>query len=313
MKIVFFGTPDFAEYTLKTMIEAGFDVVAVVTTRDQMGGRGGKQLLESPVKKYAVSRQIPVLQPEKLKDPAFIEQLKAYDADVFIVVAFRMLPEVVWNMPPMGSYNLHGSLLPKYRGAAPIHWAVINGETETGVTIFKLKHEIDTGDIILRAKMAVSQSDTTGDVHDRMKVLGAETMLKALALIEKGPVFIKQDDAEASPAPKIFHEDCQIDFNQPGQKVYNFIRGMIPHPAPWTILDGHECKILEAELVDAESKDSPGTITTDQKKYMYINTADNCISVKKLKIAGKKEMTIQEYLSGHKIQTLSVGDQIVKM
>ena len=307
MKIVFFGTPEFAEFTLKTMVESGYDVVAVVTTRDQMGGRGGKQLLESPVKKYAVSRDIPVLQPEKLKDPSFIEQLKSYHADVFIVVAFRMLPEIVWNMPPLGSYNLHGSLLPKYRGAAPIHWAVINGETETGVTIFKLKHEIDTGDIIIRAKMPVYEDDTTGDVHDRMKVLGAQTMIKALSLIKNGPVFIQQNDAESSPAPKIFHEDCRIDFNKPAQNVYNFIRGMNPYPSPWTILNEHECKIVEAEVTDETFEGRPGAVKTDQKKYMLIKTSDKCISVKKLKIAGKKEMTIREFLSGNKIHQLFVG------
>lgn len=308
MKIVFFGTPEFAEFTLKTMVEAGHDVVAVVTTRDQMGGRGGKQLLESPVKKYALSGNIPVLQPAKLKEPSFIEQLKNYHADVFIVVAFRMLPEIIWNMPPLGSYNLHGSLLPKYRGAAPIHWAVINGETETGVTIFKLKHEIDTGDIIIQEKMPIYKTDTTGDVHDRMKVLGAQTMVKALTLIKNGPVFIQQNDAESSPAPKIFHEDCRIDFNKPANKVYDFIRGMNPYPSPWTIINGHECKIIEAELTDDASEGRPGSIKTDQKKYLLIKTSDTCISVKKLKIAGKKEMTIQEFLTGNKIRELSVGN-----
>ena len=215
LRIVFMGTPEFAVPSLDILVKSGYNVVAVVTAADNYGGRGGKQLIESAIKKYAVKNGIPVLQPEKLKAPFFLEQLKSFQADLQIVVAFRMLPEVVWNMPPLGTFNLHGSLLPKYRGAAPINHAIINGEKETGVTSFKLKHEIDTGDILLQRPILIEDDDTAGSLHNRMMMLGAEVVHDTVKLIESGNYnFIKQDNTLVSKAPKNFHETCKIDFNQ---------------------------------------------------------------------------------------------------
>ena len=231
MKIIFMGTPEFAVPSLDILVQNGYEIAAVVTAPDSMGGRGGKQLIESAVKKYAVEKQIPVLQPEKLKSPAFIDTLKNIKADIQIVVAFRMLPEMVWNMPPLGTFNLHGSLLPKYRGAAPINHAIINGEKETGVTSFKLKHEIDTGDILMQKTIPISDDENAGSLHDKMKMIGAEVVLETVKMIENGDyTFIRQKDELASHAPKIFHETCRIDFNNPIQKIHNFIRGLSPYP-----------------------------------------------------------------------------------
>ena len=228
------GTPEFAVPSLDILVQNNYDIVAVVTSTDSYGGRGGKQLIESSIKKYAIEHHIPVLQPTNLKSPGFIEQLKSFEADLQIVVAFRMLPEIVWNMPPLGTFNLHGSLLPKYRGAAPINHAIIQGETETGVTSFKLKHEIDTGDVLLRKKVAIDVNDDAGTLHDRMMIIGADVVLETVKRIESGKyTFTKQEDAESTKAPKIFHETCQIDFNKPVDQVYNFIRGLIPYPGAW--------------------------------------------------------------------------------
>ena len=214
MKIVFMGTPDFAVASLDILVKNGFDVVAVITATDKLGGRGGKQVLQSGVKQYAVAHSLPVLQPEKLKNPEFIDILRDLEADLFVVVAFRMLPEIVWTMPPLGTINVHGSLLPKYRGAAPINWAVINGEKETGVTTFFLKHEIDTGDIIFREKLPIGEDETVGEIHDKMMLLGAETLLKTVQAIHSQNVIPQpQPNEAATHAPKIFHEMCQIDFS----------------------------------------------------------------------------------------------------
>jgi methionyl-tRNA formyltransferase len=247
MRIIFMGTPEFAVSSLDILVQNGHQIVAVVTSIDSYGGRGGKQLLESAVKKYAVAHDIPVLQPTNLKSPAFLETLRSYNADLQIVVAFRMLPEVVWNMPPLGTVNLHGSLLPKYRGAAPINHAIINGETETGVTSFKLKHEIDTGDVIMSRSIKIEDSDDAGTLHDKLKDLGAQVVLETVNKIANGSVdFQIQSDDEATAAPKIFHETCKIDFHRPVAEVYNFIRGLSPYPAAWCIIDQKEVKILQA-------------------------------------------------------------------
>jgi methionyl-tRNA formyltransferase len=307
MRIVFFGTPEFAATSLSILISNGKKVVGVVTACDQFGGRGGKILLESPVKKVAEAHHIKILQPKSLKNKEFIAELISLKADVFIIVAFRMLPEVVWSIPPMGSYNLHGSLLPKYRGAAPIHWAVINGETETGVTVFKLKHEIDTGDILMKESMPIFDNDTTGSVHDRMMVLGADVLLKAMDKIQNHAEFIVQNEKEVSHAPKIFHDDCRINFHVQAKKVYDFIRGMSPYPGAWMTLDGTECKILSV-FYSLEKNTHPGQIETDGKKYLYIHTIDGKIEVQTIKMAGKKLMSIKEFLSGYRIQNLFVGD-----
>ena len=226
------GTPEFAVPSLAILLENGYDVAGVVTATDKYGGRGNKVLLESAVKKYAVEKGIKVLQPTKLRDPAFLEDLAALKADLQIVVAFRMLPEVVWDMPNKGTFNLHGSLLPKYRGAAPINWAVIRGEETTGVTTFFIRHKIDTGDIILQREMPIGPDDTAGDVHDRMMELGAEAVLETVQMIEKDQVELQvQDHQAATKAPKLFKETCEIDFNKTSEEVHNFIRGLSPYPA----------------------------------------------------------------------------------
>lgn len=310
MKIVFFGTPEFAATSLNTLISEGFNVVGVVTAPDHMGGRGGKQLLQSEVKKLAVEKNLPVLQPEKLKNESFINNLVSLNADIFVVVAFRMLPEIVWSMPPLGSYNLHGSLLPKYRGAAPIHWAVINGETETGVTVFKLKHDIDTGDILLQEKIPVFPKDTTGNVYERMQHTGAKTLVNALRMIESGNyTFIKQDQNLVSHAPKIFHADAKINFDMDVEKVYNFIRGMNPFPGAWTVINQKECKILAVSLeINKEDDFEPGAIITDDKKTLKIKADGGFIIVSELKMQGGKALKTSEYLAGNKVTSLFVGN-----
>ncbi len=248
MKIVFMGTPDFAVPSLDILVKNGYDIAAVITATDKLGGRGGKQVLQSAVKKYAVENNLHILQPEKLKNPEFIDILRGLHADLFIVVAFRMLPEIVWTMPPLGTFNLHGSLLPKYRGAAPLNWAVMNGENETGVTTFFLKHEIDTGDIIFRESLKIGDDESVGEVHDRMMILGAETVFKTVQAIENQTVTpLPQLDVAATHAPKIFQETCAINFDKTTAEVHNFIRGLSPFPTAWTTLNGLKLKIFTAK------------------------------------------------------------------
>lgn len=311
MKIVFMGTPEFAVSSLDILVKHGYEVVAVVTAQDSYGGRGGKQLIQSSIKQYALSHNIPILQPNKLRSSDFIQALSSYQADLFIVVAFRMLPEVIWNMPPLGTFNLHASLLPKYRGAAPINHAIIQGETTTGVTSFKLQHEIDTGDILLREEMAIDPDDTAGSLHDKLKILGSEVVLKTVKLLESGTyTFIPQDDTKASPAPKIFHNTCGINFNQNIDTVYNFVRGLSPYPAAWCIIDDTEVKILQANKIKVEDILRPGQIVTDQKKQIHIKCVDGYLILELIKPAGKKVLTVQEYLNGHKINTMMIGNEV---
>ena len=308
MRIIFMGTPEFAVSSLEILLQNGHQIVAVVTSVDSYGGRGGKQLLESAVKKYAVAHDIPVLQPTNLKSPAFLETLRSYSSDLQIVVAFRMLPEVVWNMPPLGTVNLHGSLLPKYRGAAPINHAIINGETETGVTSFKLKHEIDTGDVIMSRSIKIEDSDDAGTLHDKLKELGAQVVLETVNKIAEGNViFIKQSDEEATAAPKIFHETCKIDFDRPVADVYNFIRGLSPYPAAWCIIDQKEVKILQASKINEDDNLKPGKIVTDDKRFVKIKCKDGYISILSLKPEGKRVMNITDFLNGHQIVDEFVG------
>ena len=299
MRIVFMGTPEFAVASLKALVENGEEVVCVVTATDKLGGRGGKQVLESAVKKYAFTQGIPVIQPEKLKAKAFLSELSSFEADIQIVVAFRMLPEVVWNMPAFGTYNLHGSLLPKYRGAAPINWAVINGESTTGVTIFKLKHEIDTGDIFLQKTMDILHEDTAGTVHDKMMDLGANAVVEAVVAIKNGKDHsYPQDDSLACPAPKIFHEDCKINFNQPTSKVYDFIRGLSPYPGAYTSIDELETKIIVCKPV-LETEGTPSSKVTINPKFMHIQCTDGYIDVIELKMEGKRQMNVKDFLNGY--------------
>lgn len=307
MRIVFMGTPDFAVASLDILVKNGFDVVAVITSTDKYGGRGGKKLIESAVKKYAVQAEIPVLQPKNLKSPAFVDELRSYKADIQVVVAFRMLPEVVWNMPELGTINLHGSLLPKYRGAAPINWAVINGDKETGVTTFRLKHEIDTGNMIMQERMPITEDDTAGTVHDRMMELGAHTMLKTIKAIESGDYnTIPQDESLVSKAPKIFHSTCEIDFSMSVDAIYNFVRGMSPYPGAWMKLGDLEMKVFDVERSYEESVPKPGTIVSDNKKYIKVAGDDGYIILKDIKLQGKKRMDVVSFLNGYNMPSETI-------
>lgn len=298
------GTPDFAVPSLDILVQNGYEVVGVVTVADKMGGRGMKQVLESPVKKYAVAQGIPVLQPEKLRNPEFLAQLRALEANLFIVVAFRMLPEVVWQMPELGTFNLHGSLLPRYRGAAPINWAVINGDAETGVTTFFLQHEIDTGHIIFQDRMPIGENETAGEVHDRMMQMGAGTVLKTVQAIEAGTApHLPQEESQVCHAPKIFHETCEINFAQSTLKVHNFVRGLSPFPAAWTMLDEQELKVLRTEKEVTAHEHTPGQLFSDGRTYLKYSTLDGYVKVLELQLQGRKRMGVKDFLNGYKILT----------
>ncbi len=311
LRIVYMGTPDFAVESLRCLVEGGYNVVGVVTGPDKAVGRHGSVLQPTPVKQYAVEHGLRVLQPEKLKDEAFIEELRSLQADLQIVVAFRMLPEVVWAMPRLGTFNLHASLLPQYRGAAPINWAVINGDTETGVTTFFLKHEIDTGAVIRQVRVPISETDCVGDVHDRLMLLGGRVVCETVdAIIDGTAEAIPQEQMiteELRPAPKIFKDTCRIEWGRPAKRVYDFIRGLSPYPAAWTSLvspDGAEMvvKIYEAAIVPAPKKGIPyGTIETDGKHYIYVYTADGALSLRTLQLAGKKRMAVEDFLRGFRL------------
>ncbi len=300
LRIVFMGTPDFAVPSLQILVENGYEVVGVITSTDKMGGRGKKTLIESAVKKYAVSQNLNVLQPPRLKNKEFVESLRSLKADLQVVVAFRMLPEVVWNMPTIGTINLHGSILPKYRGAAPINWAVINGEKETGVTTFFLKHEIDTGDILEVATTPIGENETAGEVYNRLMQIGGDTVLSSVKKIEVGNYKLQPQKNElVSKAPKIFSETCEIDFNQSTANVHNFIRGMSPYPTAWTSLSGLKLKIFRTvkELV---KHDKPANmIITDDKSYIKFATTDGFVEVLELQIEGKKRMKTKDFLNGY--------------
>ncbi len=300
MKIVFMGTPDFAVASLKALVESGKEVVAVITAPDKPSGRG-LVMNETPVKKYAVSQGIPVLQPEKLKNPEFLEELRSYQADLQIVVAFRMLPELVWNMPHLGTFNLHGSLLPQYRGAAPINWAVINGETETGVTTFFLQHEIDTGNVIFAEKTPIRPEDNAGTIHDKLMEIGAGLVVKTVEAIEAGdyPQIPQDMSIELKSAPKIFKETCQIDWNLSAEKIHNFVRGLSPYPTAWTTLNDKTCKIYKTEIGETVNDSAEiGSFKTDGKTYLDFRSADKWIKIKELQLEGKKRMGIEEFLRG---------------
>lgn len=308
VRIVFMGTPDFAVESLKALVENGYNVVGVITAPDKPAGRG-QQLSESAVKQYASKNGLRILQPEKLKNPDFIAELQNLKADLQIVVAFRMLPEIVWAMPPMGTFNLHGSLLPQYRGAAPLNWAVINGETETGVTTFLLSHEIDTGKIIFHEKTSIGENDSVGDIHDRLMVIGAQLVLKTVNALATGEVeAIDQDVLVESAglikhAPKIFKDDCRIDWTKDMVSVRNLIRGLSPYPTAWTELVHKEknetltAKIFAASL-DNSMPGAPGTIQSDGKKFLKIACPDGWLSITDIQLSGKKRMKIEELLRG---------------
>lgn len=298
------GTPEFAVASLYALVEAGCNIVGVITAPDKPAGRG-MQLQQSAVKKYAVEKGLHVLQPEKLKNPEFLKELAALEADLQVVVAFRMLPEVVWNMPAMGTINVHGSLLPQYRGAAPINWAIINGEKETGVTTFKLQHAIDTGDILLQERIVITDTDTAGTLHDKMKMVGAELLVKtvkALAhgTLEETPQQSVADEASIKHAPKIFTDTCRINWQQPVTAVYNHIRGLAPYPAAFTQLDGKVLKLYAVGIKEGAPSQEPGTPDTDGKTYLRFACTDGWIEVQELQLEGKKRMNVGDFLRGYR-------------
>ena len=308
LRIVFLGTPDFAVASLDALMKAGNDIVAVITAPDKPAGRGMKPQ-ESAVKKYASENGLKLLQPEKLKNPEFLQELRSLNADLQVVVAFRMLPEVVWNMPPMGTINVHGSLLPQYRGAAPINWAIINGEKETGVTTFKLKHEIDTGDILLQEKIAIGENETAGELHDRMKNIGAALLVKTVDGLKYGSLEEKAQEVVGSwqlavgslkHAPKIFTDTCKIDWNKPVAEVYNLIRGLSPYPAAFTQLDGKTLKIFRAKKEKTPATSSPGSFETDRKTFLKFACADGYMNVAEIQLEGKKKMLVEDFLRGYR-------------
>lgn len=298
------GTPEFAVASLAALLEHGCNIVGVVTAPDKPAGRG-MQLQQSAVKKYASEKGLNILQPEKLKNTGFLEQLRLLQADLQVVVAFRMLPEVAWNMPPMGTINVHGSLLPQYRGAAPINWAIINGEKETGITTFKLKHEIDTGNILLQEKIAISADETAGELHDRMKEKGAKLLVQTVFDLAAGKLNeLPQAVVETTKikhAPKIFTETCKINWAVGTDAVHNLVRGLSPHPAAFTELDGKKLKIYKSSKEKTQAGELPGTLSTDGKTFLKFACADGWLHVKELQLEGKKRMLTEEFLRGYRV------------
>jgi methionyl-tRNA formyltransferase len=304
------GTPDFAVESLKALYEAGYPIVSVVTMPDKPAGRGQK-IRFSPVKEYALEKNLALFQPEKLKDPFFIQQLLDLDIDLGVVVAFRMLPEIVWNLPKHGTINLHGSLLPQYRGAAPINWAIINGEEETGYTIFRLKHEIDTGNLWAQEKMPILSSDNAGTVHDKMMVLGGQLLVKAIQRFERGEIDeqAQTEELDGKPiqhAPKIFKETCQITKQYTAEQAHNRIRGLSPYPGAWAILKNEKDESLEIKFYGSEllqGKDGEaGIVTTDNKSFIYLHLEGGIVGLTEIQPQGKRRMSSREFLAGHKLE-----------
>lgn len=311
LRIVFMGTPDFAVESLRALVENNYNIVGVITMPDKPSGRGHK-IQYSAVKKYALEQNLPLLQPENLKDESFLDELKALRADLQIVVAFRMLPEVVWNMPKYGTFNLHGSILPQYRGAAPINWAIINGEKETGVTTFFLTHEIDTGKIILQERIPIGENDNVGKIYDQLMLIGGRLVCQTVDLILEDKVdaipqdqfYVNEEDLKS--APKIFKETCRIDWGKSAQDVHNLIRGMSPYPAAWTELyipgkDPQMVKIFASEVVEGKAIPA-GQIQTDNKTYLHVGCAGGFVSITEIQFAGKRAMKIDEVLRGYKFE-----------
>jgi methionyl-tRNA formyltransferase len=310
LRIVFMGTPEFAVASLDALVQAGCHIVGVITAPDKPAGRGMK-LTESAVKKYAVEKGLHILQPEKLKNPDFIHELSSLKADLQVVVAFRMLPEMVWNMPPMGTINVHGSLLPQYRGAAPINWAVINGEKETGVTTFKLKHAIDTGDILLQQTMPIGDDETVGEVHDRMKELGAAVLVKTIQGLAEGSIEERPQSTvhgslstvngpEPKHAPKIFTETCRIDWNRTVDEIHNLVRGLSPFPGAFTLLHEKTLKVYSSSKEITNHSSTIGEVMSDGKTYLKFACSNGYLHVLELQLEGKKRMMVGDFLRGWK-------------
>ena len=304
LRIIYMGTPEFAVESLKALVENDFNVVAVVTMPDKPIGRGHK-VQSSPVKEYAVAQKIPVLQPERLKDESFLAELRSFNADLQIVVAFRMLPEVVWAMPRLGTFNLHASLLPQYRGAAPINWAIINGETKTGVTTFFLQHEIDTGNIILQESVAILPEENVGNLHDKLMHIGAKSVVRTVEIIlsEKVNAIPHQEDEELKLAPKIFKDTCRINWEKSGESIHNFVRGLSPYPAAWCELlqdnsDAVVLKVFETKFEKISHQMPLKSILTDGKSYLKVAVNDGFLHLKTIQIQGKKRMNVSDFLMG---------------
>lgn len=305
LRIVFMGTPEFAVASLHALVNAGCNVTGVITAPDKPAGRGMK-LQESAVKKYAVEKGLKILQPDKLKNPQFLEELQSLKADLQIVVAFRMLPEAVWNMPPMGTINVHASLLPQYRGAAPINWAIINGEKETGITTFKLRHEIDTGDILLQERTAVGENETAGELHDRLKETGAKLLVNTVEELAKGTLketpqlTINNAPFTIKHAPKIFTETCKIDWSKPVDEIHNLIRGLSPFPGAFTYLNDKLLKVYRSEKEVKQHSLSTGQFETDGKTFLKLAAKNGFIHLKEVQMEGKKRMSVEDFLRGYK-------------
>jgi methionyl-tRNA formyltransferase len=303
IRIVFMGTPEFAVPSLDALLQSGYNIVAIVTAPDKPAGRGMK-INESAVKKYSVEKGLRILQPEKLKNPDFLEELKSLKADLQVVVAFRMLPEIVWNMPGLGTLNLHGSLLPQYRGAAPINWAIINGEKETGVTTFKLQQEIDTGNILLQESFSIGENETAGEVHDRMKLIGARLLVRTVQGLTDGSL---KEHGQIMPvgqplkhAPKIFTETCRIDWNKSVDEIHNLIRGLSPFPGAFTYFEGKVMKIFKSHKEYVKASGTPGIFQTDKKTFLKIATSDGYIHIDEIQLEGKRKMMIADFLRGYR-------------
>ena len=305
-RIVFMGTPDFAVASLDAICKAGYEVAAVVTVPDRKVGRGQKVSF-SPVKNYALEHNLPLLQPEKLKDEAFVSALRAINADLFVVVAFRMLPQVVWGMPPMGTFNLHASLLPQYRGAAPINWAIINGEKETGVTTFMLNERIDEGGLLMQQSTPISPDDTAETLHDRLAAMGAPMVVETIKGLENGSLKPQPqaETAECKPAPKIFKDDCAIDWNKEGESICNFVRGMSPYPAATMAMTDEKGQRRNFKIYEVACEPMPestqGMVKTDGKKYLKVGCKGGCINILSLQIEGKRRNSIEEFLRGYNV------------
>ena len=306
LRIVFMGTPDFAVASLDILVREGYQIVGVITAPDKPAGRG-LQLQESAVKKYAVEKGLRILQPEKLKNPEFLEELTALKAHLQVVVAFRMLPEVVWNMPPLGTINVHASLLPDYRGAAPINWAIINGEKATGVTTFKLQHAIDTGNVLFSAQVPITDDETAGELHDDLMQTGAQVLLKTVAAIAAGTAEERPqpalDPEKIKHAPKIFKEDGRKNWQQPIDKIYNLVRGLSPYPTAWTTLQDKQLKIFKASKEHATPAVAPGEPVTDNRSYLKIAASDGYLVLQEIQLEGKKKMEIEAFLRGFRLSS----------
>ena len=305
MRILFMGTPDFAVPSLRILLEQGYSIPAIVTVPDKPRGRG-QQISFSPIKEFARLHSLPLLQPEYLKDPKFIEDVQSLYPDLIVVVAFRILPKEIYTVPKLGSFNLHASLLPRYRGAAPINWAIIRGEEETGVTTFFLQDKVDTGSIILQARVRIGTEDSAGDVHDKLADVGAEIVLQTVRLIELGKVQTRlQDDTLTSPAPKIFKNDCRIDWNKTSKEIHNLIRGLSPYPSAWTTHNGKMIKIFRSQIIDHQT-DQAGAVLLHSADALVIGTGTGAIAIQDIQQEGKRKMGIGEFLRGYAIQ---VGDR----